>query len=65
MFGVLSGIAEKKIIVVGDYYTGKTEPLAHAQKNWDYASEPEIQALRQKGYDYQAYTLSSHPDRLH
>jgi hypothetical protein len=54
----------KKQIRVLDWVTGPTESVAHATKGWQYMNEPDIQALRMKGYDYGYAAGMAHPDHL-
>jgi len=49
-------------VVVEDYVTGRLESVEHANKGWRYMYEPEIQVLRDQGYQFDY--VPSFTDRL-
>jgi hypothetical protein len=55
---------EKKLFIE-DYFTGEVESATHAYKTGSYLGEPEIAALRAKGWDVQSGTAFSHPSHQH
>jgi len=54
---------DQKRVVVEDYVTGKLESVEHANKGWRYMYEPEMQVLRDQGYQFDY--VPSFTDRLH
>jgi hypothetical protein len=53
---------EQRRVVVEDYVTGRLESVEHANKGWRYMYEPEIQVLRDQGYQFDY--VPSFTDRL-